>query len=76
MCMNCGCMEPNDRHGNQSNITLDDLRQAGEANGQDLSETVQHIEQTLQSSGETGFGGTSSTGGMGSRGSSGSTQGY
>jgi len=31
MCMSCGCDQPNQDHGDQRNITLDKLRQAGEA---------------------------------------------
>jgi hypothetical protein len=31
MCMSCGCGEPNEKHGNPDNITLDDLRRAAKA---------------------------------------------
>ena len=31
MCMSCGCGEPNEKHGNPDNITLDDLRRAATA---------------------------------------------
>ena len=31
MCMSCGCGEPNERHGNPDNITLDDLKKAAKA---------------------------------------------
>lgn len=43
MCMNCGCGKPDDRHGNAANLTVDDLRQAGEANDQDLRTTARNI---------------------------------
>ena len=33
MCLNCGCGKPDDDHGNEADITMDDLRKAGEANG-------------------------------------------
>jgi hypothetical protein len=41
--MNCGCGEPNEDHGNEANITADDLRLAGEVNDQSLRESAQHI---------------------------------
>jgi len=43
MCMNCGCGEPENDHGKPDNITADDLRRAGDANGQSLRESAQHI---------------------------------
>lgn len=52
MCMNCGCGEPNERHGNDANLTMDDLRRAGEANGQDVDETVGNIEKAWHESSE------------------------
>lgn len=47
MCMNCGCGQPNERHGNQANIVADDLRRAGEANGQDLATTVRNVRAAM-----------------------------
>jgi len=46
MCMNCGCMQPNESHGETANITLDGLRKAAEANDQDLGQTLENIEKT------------------------------
>ncbi len=43
MCLNCGCGEPNDRHGDDANITLDDVRRAGEANGQSVEESLRNM---------------------------------
>jgi hypothetical protein len=48
MCMNCGCGQPNDDRGNGANITADDLRRAGDANGQSLRESAQHIVETVE----------------------------
>jgi hypothetical protein len=48
MCMNCGCMEPNDEHGNPANITLEEMRKAAEANGQSLDETISNIDRTYR----------------------------
>jgi hypothetical protein len=52
MCLNCGCGEPNDRHGNDANITMDDLRKAGQANGQDVDQVMSNIEQAYHASPE------------------------
>ena len=52
MCMNCGCNEPDERHGNDANITMEDLRSAARATGQDLDETVGNIERTYHASSE------------------------
>ena len=48
MCMNCGCGEPNEDHGNAANITADELQRAGDANGQSLRESAQHILETVE----------------------------
>lgn len=48
MCMNCGCGQPNEDHGNPANITAQDLRRAGDANGQSLRESAQHIVETIE----------------------------
>ncbi len=48
MCMNCGCNQPDDRHGNPDNITREDLERAAQANGQSFEQTVQNIERTSQ----------------------------
>ncbi len=43
MCLNCGCGGPDERHGNDANITLDDVRRAGEANGQSVEESLRNM---------------------------------
>lgn len=48
MCMNCGCGLPDEDHGNAVNITADELRQAGDANGQSLRESAQHILEAVE----------------------------
>jgi hypothetical protein len=48
MCMNCGCGQPNEDHGNPANITAADLQRAGEANDQSLRESAQHIIETVE----------------------------
>ena len=60
MCMNCGCGQPNEDHGNPANITAQDLQRAGDANGQSLRESAQHIIETVEqmdASGREGEGG-------------------
>lgn len=58
MCLNCGCGKPDDDHGIEANITMDDLRRAGEANGQDVDETVANIEKAYHSSSDAQGAGT------------------
>ncbi len=48
MCLNCGCGEPNERHGNEANIILDDVRRAGEANGQSVDESLRNMGQAAR----------------------------
>jgi hypothetical protein len=48
MCMNCGCGLPHEKHGKPANITADELRQAGDANGQSLRESAQHILEAVE----------------------------
>ena len=48
MCMNCGCGQPNEDHGNPANITAQDLQRASDANGQSLRESAQHIVATVE----------------------------
>ena len=44
MCLNCGCGQPNEEHGNPAN----DLQRAAEANHQSLRESAQHIVETVE----------------------------
>jgi hypothetical protein len=62
MCMNCGCNQPDDRHGNPDNITREDLERAGRANGQSLDETVGNIQRTREAMRLQGSGGSQHTG--------------
>lgn len=48
MCLNCGCGEPNERHDSEANITLDDVRRAGEANGQSIEESLRNMGQAAR----------------------------
>ncbi|HJU47374.1 MAG TPA: hypothetical protein VJ689_04520 [Gaiellaceae bacterium] len=48
MCMNCGCGQPDEDHGNPANITAAALRSAADANGQSLRESAQHITEGVE----------------------------
>jgi hypothetical protein len=43
MCLNCGCGQLNEKHGNDANITLDDVRAASDANGQSVEESLRNM---------------------------------
>ena len=48
MCMTCGCGEPNDKHGNEANITNDELVSAANAAGISEEEAVENIGMTYR----------------------------
>lgn len=48
MCVNCGCHEINNDHGEKENIILDDLIEAGDTNDQTLQETVDNMQRELR----------------------------
>jgi hypothetical protein len=43
MCISCGCGRPNDNHGDQRNITLQDIDAAAEAAGTTREKILQNI---------------------------------
>ena len=43
MCMSCGCEAPNDDHGNERNITQDDLDRAAQAANISREEAAENI---------------------------------
>lgn len=47
MCLDCGCGEPNDQHGDERHITLDDVRAAAEASEISLEEAKRNIIEGL-----------------------------
>ena len=52
MCVTCGCGIPEDKHGDDRNITLSELQAAADAAGITLEEAVGNInEATDQSAG-------------------------
>jgi hypothetical protein len=61
MGLNCGCGEVDERHGKEANITLEDVRRAGEANGQSVEESLRNMGMAARQvvMGQTGQGGQS-----------------
>ena len=50
MCWNCGCMMPDDDHGNPDNITTKTLRQAARAAGPDtIHKLMDNMNEIYQS---------------------------
>ena len=45
MCVSCGCGTPEDKHGDDRNITLSQLNAAAEAAGITVEEVVENIEE-------------------------------
>jgi hypothetical protein len=57
MCLDCGCGEPNERHGDDRHIIMDDVRAAAEASEISLEEAARNISDGLrqgQGSGSSG----------------------
>jgi hypothetical protein len=48
MCLSCGCGEPNERHGDDRHITLDDLSKAAQASEITPQQAAQNIVDGLQ----------------------------
>lgn len=65
MCLDCGCGEPNERHGDERHIVLDDVRAAAEASGISVDEAARNISEGVrqaQSSGARSTDSPSTTG--------------
>ena len=43
MCLDCGCGKPNDKHGDDRHITMDDLRAAAQASEVSVDEAARNI---------------------------------
>jgi hypothetical protein len=50
MCVTCGCGTPEDKHGDDRNITLSELQAAADAAGITLDEAVANIEEATEQS--------------------------
>ncbi len=48
MCLDCGCMKPDDRHGDERHIIMKDLVDAADANSTSVDKTFSTIEETTK----------------------------
>jgi hypothetical protein len=54
MCVSCGCGQMNDDHGDQRNITMNDLRSAAQAANTDVQSVARNIQQSASQGGGMG----------------------
>ena len=48
MCLDCGCGEPNERHGDDRHITMDDVTAAAAASEISVDEAARNITEGLR----------------------------
>jgi hypothetical protein len=48
MCLDCGCGEPNERHGDDRHITMDDVKAAAEASEISVDEAARNISDGMR----------------------------
>lgn len=48
MCLDCGCGEPNERHGDDRHITMDDVKAAAQASEISVEEAGKNIAEGLR----------------------------
>jgi hypothetical protein len=48
MCLDCGCGEPNERHGDDRHIVMDDVKAAAEASELSVEEAARNISEGLR----------------------------
>jgi hypothetical protein len=48
MCLDCGCGQPNDDHGDPRHITMQEIEDAAKASGISPREAVQNIQHGFQ----------------------------
>jgi hypothetical protein len=48
MCLSCGCGEPDERHGDDRHITLEDIQNAAQASDITPMEAAQNIMNGMQ----------------------------
>jgi hypothetical protein len=47
MCLSCGCGEPNNKHDNKNNITMDDLQKAAQAANESIQDAAKNIADSV-----------------------------
>lgn len=48
MCLDCGCMRPDDQHGDERHLVMQDLVDAAESNDAGVRKTLQTIDETTR----------------------------
>lgn len=48
MCLDCGCGEPNNRHGDDRHITMDDVKAAAKASEISVAEAARNISDGMK----------------------------
>ena len=48
MCLDCGCGEPNDRHGDDRHITMEDVEAAARASEISVDEAARNITEGMR----------------------------
>jgi hypothetical protein len=48
MCLDCGCMKPDDRHGDKRHIIMQDFVEAAEASDLPVQEALRNIDQATR----------------------------
>ena len=48
MCLDCGCGEPNERHGDDRHIIMDDVKAAAQASEISLDEATKNVTDGLR----------------------------
>ena len=48
MCLDCGCGEPNERHGDDRHITMDDVKAAAEASEISVDDAARNIDDGVR----------------------------
>ena len=47
MCVSCGCGAPNEKHGDDANITMSDLERAAQAANSSPTQVAENIQQAV-----------------------------
>ena len=48
MCVSCGCNKPNDKHGDDRHITMEQLEKAASAAGKSTADVAKNIQKSVQ----------------------------
>jgi hypothetical protein len=56
MCLDCGCGEPNERHGDDRHITMDDVKAAAQASEISVDEAARNIADGVRQAQSAGSG--------------------